>query len=227
MKVEVPSPHSIDHWLTPSADATTAGFEPSTSPGNLFCSFLPVVNGLPSPFKNKMNTPEFTMEGKAVHYNDNFWEGQKTFKHLKDGGKLVLMDVCAQVPEFLLRENQLAPHRNALAWMNDHGCGIGGGFLKCTFYKGYVTVLMSFLNSPIVKKARCFGFRPLFIIKNCLLARSRFGVRGMQFVTVDKDAKSSILLAGFWRMKQDDRNQLELIAIDAEGSLISHGAVFN
>jgi hypothetical protein len=87
--------------------------------------------------------------------------------------------------------------------------------------------MLSFLNSPVVKKARMYGFRPLFLIKNLSLNKSDYGIRGMQFETDDKNAKTAVMLAGLWRAKDDDFSKLEFIALDADGKLLSHGDVFD
>jgi predicted TPR repeat methyltransferase len=42
------------------------------------------------------------------------------------GGKLVFMQTVISVPEFILRQEQVAPHREAVTWLNDYGCGVGG-----------------------------------------------------------------------------------------------------
>lgn len=191
-------------------------------------SFFPVVDMKPSPVVNRMYQEEFKMKNGVMSYNDNFWEGQKMFRNSPGGGKLVLMDLCAMVPEFALRRDQKATHRDAMNFLNDHGCGLGGNFVKFTLYKGYVSALVTIMNSPMVKKAKLYGFHALILVKNCLLANSgRYGLRGMQFTSVDKHAKSTILLAGFWRMKHDNPDKLEVIAINAEGSMITHSNVFD
>jgi hypothetical protein len=85
---------------------------------------------------NLLNADEF-IEGTdgMVQYNDQFWQGQKMFKHLNRGGKLVFLEMCLYVSEFVLRREQLAPHREAVTWFQDHGCGVGGKFIKVTAYK--------------------------------------------------------------------------------------------
>lgn len=227
-QVRVPMPQSLDHWLTASADNTRGGFEPSTHPGDMMCTILPIVDNKPSPRFNRVFEEEFIHDVNGdVNYNDTWWSGQKVFKNQKNNNKLVLMDVCATIPEFLLTTNQKAPHREAMKWLNEFGCGIGGNFYKLTLYKGYVAVFMSFMQSPMVKKARLYGFYPLILIKNCLLSNSTWGIRGMQFVTIDKDAKTCLLLAGFWRMTDNDPNKLEVVAVNADGSLLTHASVFD
>jgi hypothetical protein len=213
--------------IAQSPDITKGGFGPSTSPGTMLCTIIPMVDSKPSPSLNRVLQKEFVEVDGRVQYNDNFWDGHKLFRNQKNQGKLVMMEVAVTVPEFVLKNNQIAQHRAGVQWMNDHGCGLGGNFAKMTLYKGYVSVFMNFVTSPIVKIARLYGFRPLFLVKNTLLAGSAHGHRGMQFVTIDKDAKTQILLAGFWRMKDDNPNNLEVISVNASGSLLSHNNVFD
>jgi hypothetical protein len=227
-EVSVDVVHSLNRWLCPCAAPGLGGFLPSTSPGNMFCSFFPYVNGRVSPLHNRVYQKEFNMENGVMSYNDRFWEGQKQFRNTKNGGKMVLMEVCAKIPEFLLKQDQKQDHRDAITFMNDHGCGVGQGFVKFTFYKGYVSAIVQMLTSPIVKKAKMYGFHPLFLLKNVLLANnSKYGIKGIQFVSVDQSAKTTILLTGFWRMKHDDPEKLEVIAVDADGTFITHSSVFD
>jgi len=228
-EVGVSSVLGLNDFLVPSADPSSGGFEPSPRPGNLLCTFIPCVNNMPSAAKNNVNQPEF-LEGSNVNsiiYNDKFWNSHKMFRNLKAGGKFQLMEMALKVPEFLLKTNQIGPHREAVTWLNNYGCGLGGDFVKMTVYKSYVSVLISFLNSPIVKKARIYGFFPLFLIKNCLLQKTNFGKKNMQFATIDKDAKTSILLAGFWTMKHNNRDKLAVVALGADGSFLTHSTVFD
>jgi hypothetical protein len=114
-----------------------------------------------------------------------------------------------------------------VTWLNKFACGVRGDFVKMTVYKSYVSVLISFLNSPIVKKARIYGFHPIFLLKNCLLQKTDFGKNKMQFSTIDKKAKTSILLVGFWTMKHDDPNKLTAVALGANGNFLTHNTVFD
>ena len=77
-------------------------------------------------------------------------------RNQKDNGKLVLMDLCATIPEFVLTQNQLAPHREAMNWLNNFCCGVAEKLFKVAWF---------------------------------LFFETNFGVRGMQFATLDKDAK--------------------------------------
>ena len=47
-------------------------------------------------------------------------------------------------------------------------------------------------------------------------------MNGMQFVTIDKDAKSTILVVGFWRKKFNHEKNLEVLANNACGTLLAH-----
>lgn len=227
-KAHIPVIHGLNHFLTPSADVTRGGFEPISSPGTIVCSFFPLVNNQPSPMLNRVEHRELVKEGDVLNYNDRFWEDQKLFRNQKNGGKMVLMEVCIKVPEFMLKQSQQAPHRDAVHFFHNHGCGVGGDFMKMTLYKGYVSALVTMLTSPMVKTAKLYGFHPLFIVRNVLLTNSAaYGFRGMHFVTVDKQAKSSILFAGFWRMRDNDPDKLEVIAVDADGSFVTHSSVFD
>jgi hypothetical protein len=225
-KMEIDSVNGLDYWLTPSMETGSAGFMPSTSPGNMVCSFVPCKKNDPSPFFNKYNQEEFIDCGENHwEYNDRFWTSEYVWKYMKNGKKLAILDCAAMIPEFVLRDEDLAKHREALKWHHEHGCGLGGTgkFVKCSFFGPYVFVMMAFLTSPVVKMARIYGFYPLFLVKNVLLQKTQFGVNGMQFVSVDTQARTNVMLCGFWRMKFNNRNKLEVVAVKADGTLLSHG----
>ena len=222
-KMRIDSINSLNDWLVMSNDDHEGNKKASTSPGNMVVCFVPLKAGLPSPYYNRYNDEEFISEGKTVHYNDKFWRNQVDFKNIPGGKILCILDCAGFIPEFVLKENSIKDHREALKWFHDYGCGVGGSgpFFKCSFFGPYVHVLESFLTSPIVKVARIYGFWPLFLIKNFLLQQTRFGVNGMQFSSVNMNARTSIMLIGFWRMKHNNRKKLEFISVTGNGTLLT------
>jgi hypothetical protein len=72
-EVDIAYVPGLDYWLSASADPTKAGFEPSTSPDNMFCSLFPEVTNKPSPGVNHLYQNEFIDDGNGpVRYNDKF-----------------------------------------------------------------------------------------------------------------------------------------------------------
>ena len=91
-------------------------------------------------------------------------------------------------------------------------CSIGNDFVKMSLYRKYVHVMVGLMNSPIVKEARMYGWCPLFLMKNILLASTKWNGSGMHFTSIDTDARTSIMVIGFWRMRSGLRENLEVLA---------------
>ena len=222
-KMRIESINSLNDWLVTCNDDHQGNKKPCSSPGNMMVSFVPMKAGLPSPYYNRYNDEEFIRDGNTVHYNDSFWRNQMDFKNLPNGNLLCILDCAGFIPEFVLKQNSIQEHREALKWFHDYGCGVGGSgpFFKCSFFGPYVHVLESFLTSAIVKVARIYGFWPLFLVKNFLLQQTKFGVKGMQFSSVNMNARTSVMLIGFWRMKHNNQKKLEFISVTGNGSLLT------
>lgn len=161
----------------------------SSSPNTLICSVLPLVDKKPSPQQNRIGASEFIVHRGRQMANPQLWSGQRQYFTTRDGETLVLMDVAAYIPPCFLHASQLSEYDEARDWFNQHGCGIGNYYVTLTMYKKYSQVLLSIMNSPIVQAGRMRGWRPLIMFQNVLCAKSRFGVRGMHFTSVDKGAK--------------------------------------
>jgi hypothetical protein len=96
--------HGLNHWLTPK---TGGGFQPNTSPGNMLCSFVLLVDNRPSPINNRMYMKKFLVDDNHVMtYNDKFYPGHKIFRN-SNGNVLGMMELAAMIPDWgfvLLRE---------------------------------------------------------------------------------------------------------------------------
>jgi hypothetical protein len=157
----------------------------------------------PSPRVNRCGASEFIIYNGRKIVNPQFWDTQRHFYTLPDG-LLQVMDLAALILPSMLHESQLEENNEARNWLANHGCGLGNDFVLLTMYKKYSQVLISILNSPVVKMGRLCNFRPLFMFQNILLAKSKFGKNNMHFTSVDKGAKTKIILLGFWKMPDND-----------------------
>jgi hypothetical protein len=132
------------------------------------------------------------------------------------------MDLAALIVPSMLHDSQVEEHNEGRNWLANHGCGLGNDFVLLTMYKKYCQVLISILNSPIVKMGRLCNFRPLFMFQNILLGKSKFGKNNMHFTSMDKGAKTKIVLLGFWKMPENDSDRLQVLSCHPEGSYLAY-----
>jgi hypothetical protein len=197
-------------------------YMPSRSPRDMIFSAIPAVDKVPSSRANRLGQPEFHVVSGRQEINDDFWRNQIAFYTRVDGRIMRLMEVAAFIPSWCLHEDQRADQEDAARWFQSSNCGIGNDFVMMSLFDHYAFTFLNIMGSPMVKIARKFGFRPLFLLRNCLLQRTRFGVHNHQFSSCDKGAKSTLILLGFWRMRNNDGNDVEVIGLQANGSYLTH-----
>jgi len=200
-----------------------SGLKASSSPCSIICTLLPAVDQQPSPRTNRCGGHEFLVHNGRQTYNQKFWNGHMKWYTQVNGDVLNLMETAVMVLPSMLHESQMQEHEAARQWFNEFSCGIGNGWLLMTIYKKYAQVLVAIMNSPIVQMGRLHGWRPLFMFHNILLARSNFGKRRAHLCTVDRGAKTQIVLLGFWRMPQNDASSLQIVCTKAEGEYLAYG----
>jgi len=215
--VGVPEVHDLSNWIS-------IGSKNNGSLGNMLFSAVPLKKEMPSIGENRCGSPELvTIDGK-LSYNDKFWYEQMVFYESKKrthvveaGGTGNFMELAAHIPEWTLKDDQLADHREAVVQMNDNGPGLVNEWFKLTLYGPYAWVFKSFMDSPFVKKGHLFGFKPLFLLKNALNQSSGYAARRKQFASCDKGGKSCLMLLGLWRMRGNDRSTLQVIGFSQNG----------
>lgn len=219
---------SYADFLVLANDNNALEYSLSSSPGNMLVSLVPCVNNQVSPNLNRLGQPEIKrLPNGTKQYYDKFWPEHTSFYNKaavnQDGtqNKLRLAEYAAFICEDLLHPSQLEGHRAAKDWFNQNGCGLGNDFVKLVAYDAYTNVIHGILCSEVCKMARLHGFWPALLFRNLLAVTSKWGKQGMQFTTVNRGARTSIVLVGFWRYRGNDRNQLDLIGIDCDGSFIT------
>jgi hypothetical protein len=196
----------------------------SRSPHDIFFSAVPEVDYCPSPSINRQGQPEFVVVNGRQVVNNLFWKRQMQFYNRPDMSVLKVMSVTAFMPSWMYHESQVNDHTEACAWFNEHNCGLGNDFFLLSMFNQVASAYLLFMQSRLVQMARMLGFRPLFLMRNTLLQHSKFGVRGYHFSSCDKGARSCLLLVGFWRMPGNDPQNLQVVAVQANGSYLKHHA---
>ena len=207
--------HGLNSWVM--CQETSVNMMKAGSVNDLVFSAVPYVKGKVSPHHNRSNLVEFMLNtgtGQKV-VNPRFWKEQMMFFGGGPNGRPLtnLIELAAKIPEWALRENQLSDHYEAMDQWDNFGAGLGGGFFKLVLYGKYAHVFVNFMNSMLVQKGRLSGFYPLFLMRNCINQKSGYGTRNHQFASIDKGAKSSLILLGFFRMANEDVNTLELVSL--------------
>lgn len=207
-------------------DAGGRGRIPSKKPHDLFFSAVPAVEHTPSPEKNIMGHNEFVILNGRQAVNDRFWKGH--LQHFtpsdKERGERVLrvLELAAFIPTWCLDESQRVDHEDAMSWFQESCCSLKNDWFFLSLYNHYASTFIAIMNSNVVKMGRMLGFRPIFLLRNCLLARTGFGVRNYHFTSVDRGARSSLMLVGFWRYPFDDPKQLQVVGVQVNGSYLTH-----
>ena len=174
---------------------------------------------------NKENMKEFSLDsrGSAI-YNRDFWNAQKEIKRTKSGGApFTTMDIGFFQPLWTIPEEQLDNHLDALKFMKDNGPVVFNSNNIClmNLKNEYAHVFLTTMRSRLVAKARLQGYHPLWLIKNCLLQSSNYGINGCQFSSMDKHPKTWLSLVGFCKGNPQDNNFSLVTLTNAKDELLS------
>lgn len=177
----------------------------SNSKSCFFFSPLMIRNNTLSSVNNE-NVREYVRNPQTgeMEYNKSFWPANLVVKNLRNGGTFTTLDVGMFIPQFVIPEEQLNAHREAVNFMELHGPCVhgsaGNGVALLSLKQAYAHVFVSTMQSELVVQARKAGYHPLWLIKNCLCQTSaRFGINGYQFSTLDKRPKSYLSLVAFYK----------------------------
>jgi hypothetical protein len=77
------------------------------------------------------------------------------------------------------------------------------------------------METTLTAKAILAGFKPLFLIKNCLLQSTKFGINNHQFSTMDKQPKSYLRLCAYFKGSEREGNLTIIPITNSEGRLLS------
>ena len=159
---------------------------------------------------NNHNRPEFervaTPTGPKVLYNCKFWEANLVVKTLSPTTFFSTLDVGFYMPIWSIPPDVRAHHSETLEWMKDNGPVLHGGIGYLSLKQDYAHVFLHNMSSDLVVRGRIAGFFPIFLMKNCLLQRTKqaFAVNGYQFSSMNKKPKSYMTLVGFYKGKEED-----------------------
>jgi hypothetical protein len=199
---------------------------PASRPHNLIFSAIPCVDNQVAAEKNLNNQTEFVIIHGRQQLNPNYWYTQMGHAEKIDGsGTVTYLELASFIPTFCIHETQNEQHNTALNWFEQHSCGLKNEFFKLVLYDAYAYTFLHFMNSTMVRMARIHGFRPLFMLKNCILQRdNRFGKNGYKFASCNKKKgpKSTLILLGFWRLPHPTSAEVELIGLQANNSYLTH-----
>jgi hypothetical protein len=217
-----------DLLVAQEGPGAVAGFRPETGRKDVLFSPRCCMDGKVSPV-NLMREQEFSSydgNGLPTAVNPQFWNHHKSYRNRTTvdpatgtpiPSKFVFIEIAALVPAWVVDPAQRAAHDNAVDWFNSHSCGLGGGYLKLVLYAAYAHVFCHIMESPLVCKARLHGFFPLLLLKETILQKSRNGLRGMHLSSVDVTPKSCLMIVAFWRARNGDANNVEVISLATAG----------
>lgn len=184
--------------------------------GSFFFTPVMMVNKKVS-FFNCKNNPEIKVNERGMKtYNKAFWKDNFQIKKNRVTGKnFFVLEMAIKIPEWTIPKAELHDHQDAMNWMASHGPVFPNGkFLFLSLKDSYAHVFNKLVESHMYASARLLGFQPLFLIKNISIQPSSwFGINHHQMSTMDLVPKSYLVLAGFYRGKDED---LELITLTNE-----------
>lgn len=155
---------------------------------------------------NKFGNLEFDHDGT---YNPSYWTDMKETRNRRSPpGLFTSVEIGAVIPDFVVPHGAWQSHKDAFDHMNQYGPALGNEknqVLLLSLKQIYVMCFERYMSSPLMAAARQADWKPLFLLKTCIVTASdRFGVNGYQVTTVDKHPKSYMLLAAFYKGKGDN-----------------------
>lgn len=195
--------------------------------GHVFFTPLMVRQGEVS-WTNNHNQGEFiTQPDGSLEYNHNFWDANLELKQLRNGsGTFATIDIGMVQPPWTIPESHRQTHNDAIHKMDDIGPILPGTLgpmaVLLTLKRNYAYVFTNTMKSNLVVKAKKAGFSPLWLMKYVLLQKcGNFGVNGWQFSSLDKQPKSYLSLAGFYKGTVEDGNLTIITLTNAENEFLS------
>lgn len=151
-------------------------------------------------------------------YNTNYWKANVVTKMAKSTGgwaHFSYLEIGMVMPRWSIPEPQMHNHDTACQYMKENGPFVANSTNVpiLTLKNAYSYHFVQNMKTALVAKARKAGFHPLFVLKNCYLQQTKFGVNNSQFSTIDKNPKSFLQLVGFTRGTEEN-GDLTIIVLE-------------
>jgi hypothetical protein len=169
-------------------------------------------------------TETFLLGGTAeVRYNRRFWRANMECKKFGGGGNFWTLDIGFHQPIWTIPELQRDDHVRAMEAMKEMGPGAknSSNVFLMTLKQYYAHLFVQEMETTLTAKAILAGFKPLFLIKNCLLQSTKFGINNHQFSTMDKQPKSYLRLCAYFKGSEREGNLTIIPITNSEGRLLS------
>jgi hypothetical protein len=148
-------------------------------------------------------------------YNTNFWKAQLDQKKTVGGGNFFTLDVGMYIPLWCIPKERREEHLRVMKFCQEQGPMLFNSTQVnlLTLKNAYCHVFLGQMESPLVGAAILNGWRPLWMLKNCFLQKTEYGIRGYQFSTLDKSPKSFMTLIGFFKGSEENHD-LKIITLE-------------
>jgi hypothetical protein len=150
---------------------------------------------------NRLGQKEIVTKDGKCEINTGYYSGHVEYRGTA-GNQLCWIVIGMALPLYYLHQDQQANHlagHDALRHLNaavDGECK--HPTIKCRLYDAYAQVFCRMMEAPIVAMARAYHFEPVFVFKNFLLRRNKFG-NHFELYSCNRGARSSINIVGFSR----------------------------
>jgi hypothetical protein len=152
----------------------------------------------------------FSRTDRGNTYGRDFFRGFLEVKNRRDGGLFSNLDVLMSIPTFAIPDLQMDAHVEACEIMSSIGPGCSNmrNAYQLSLKQAYAHHFLTVMSSEIVATMMEKGWAPLWLMKNCLLAKTDriYAPSGYYFSSLDKTPKSYLHLVGFFRGTKENNN---------------------
>ena len=175
---------------------------------------------------NSQNETEVFMDPSdgEMKYNRFFWRPNMECKRLGfTGTNFWTLDIGFHQPMWTIPEVQQEDHVRAMKAMKELGPAAknASNIFLMTLKQYYAHLFLEEMETQLTAKAILAGFRPLFLIKNCLLQKTKFGINNHQFSTMDKQPKSYLRLCAYFKGSEKNGDLCVIPIANEHGRLLS------
>ena len=172
---------------------------------------------------NNEGKREFINTPHGLRYYGNFWRDNLVMRNLAGGGFFTTLDLGFYQPLWTIPEAQRADHAKALEFMKEHGPVLPNSNSLClmTLKNEYVHAFVNQMGTQLVAKARLAGYHPIWLMKNCFLQKTPYGLNGYQFSSLNKSPKSYIHLCGFCKGSEEEGNLRIVVLANKNNQFLS------
>lgn len=158
-----------------------------------------------------------------VCYNKKFWRANMECKTLKEGGNFWTLDIGFHQPIWTIPDIQRDDHVSAMQAMKQMGPGAknASNVFLMTLKKYYANLFVDEMETALTARAILAGFKPLFLIKNCLLQKTPYGINNYQFGSMDKQPKSFLRLCAYFKGSEHDGTLCIIPIQNSQGHLLA------